>query len=999
MRYLLGGVVELVAGLLALYALCCQTQQKRRLKKGPCSWHSKRARQEVTRSQLMLLTAVLGHAVRTAWAFAMPLSNDQLPFLPKLAMNRLSTLLLFLSFSMYINQCLLVSSSYVMSERSLPRHIINAVTWVVACTSGAIMVYYVTMWLLCTDDAVARELPFTKYDLYYVVFVWVFVAIMFLLAGRAIKGQLIMASSIGGTKNERDFSPLIRQLKVSSAIGAVCAVGRGIAYLLWSFRDNPDVWNLPEGWDLWVFFFLPDVVPTVTISLLVLGKAPLTKNKRARDVDAHLIHCVSTGDDIVQYLVEIETSLSECTDHLPPTPSPSGGEICSRLMKTVHRLVQEPHNWDVVQSILEILTRLAESNTLVGTERSGVTTKEVTYAQYLLDAGVSDCLQQVLDAVAAEGLYLNGLDPMRGMGLDTDGTESQSTSEEREGEGGPVSLSSAETNTLQDGVSDVSGVRDALTSGDGNMTREGEGEGGWEGEEVKTDAENQEPEKVSSTASEGDRVEDGEWDRDTSPTYEDLLSSKFQALKVVSSQVARYRVLAIERGAAVAPDHSQQTSTKTGVDTKSKALSTVCGDHSLVQQREALAAISEAALQLGICVMRRTPSSSHQRLFDDGILSALLSVAETCLEVVPSVARFTRLLLVSDSSIDQGTLRPDFLPLLERIVPKPQSAEYWTAWSTNVYRAMTLQCLKSALSRDSVTKEGCLSLLTGPHNLHGLLYPIVKTPTTEASSSYGSGALQMQAEATYVLRILASKIEPSQTLGLLQPLIPPLATALQVGVVDGVSSRLRVLLIDTILDTCAQIVAADGLDQPSQYHKSIHDAVVKVLTCSKLNRSSLRMCATLLFNMSVVGESIYPSLICDTRTVKALVAKIKSSKTSYRELVPIWRLFALWSGNESNRAQMASVNIQLHINKQMGVGARQRYVSKHGPTGDETMLDVGSIYSVSLSPQGHQIGSVTGTGRVAGWSELCHIGTRLEQYFKWVVLRTGEGNLSDSDEE
>ncbi|GIQ88313.1 hypothetical protein KIPB_010534 [Kipferlia bialata] len=128
---------------------------------------------------------------------------------------RLSSLLLFLSFSIYTNQCLLVSSRYArISRRISVRHVIKWMTVVCGLTSGALVVYYFVVFSL-GEDWYTRIYGM---DLMYVAGVWGVVGFLFLGAGVSLIKQLKVLMKAGTQSLDSpgyDYSPSINHLSLS----------------------------------------------------------------------------------------------------------------------------------------------------------------------------------------------------------------------------------------------------------------------------------------------------------------------------------------------------------------------------------------------------------------------------------------------------------------------------------------------------------------------------------------------------------------------------------------------------------------------------------------------------------------------------------------------------------------------------------------------------------------------------------------------------------------
>ncbi|GIQ79806.1 hypothetical protein KIPB_000505 [Kipferlia bialata] len=326
-------------------------------------------------------------------------------------------------------------------------------------------------------------------------------------------------------------------------------------------------------------------------------------------------------------------------------------------------------------------------------------------------------------------------------------------------------------------------------------------------------------------------------------------------------------------------------------------------------------------------------------LFDAGILQTLLAIVEKTPKREPLVSRFTRMLLDSETSIHNGTLRPGFLPLLHRILPhSPVSIS--GLLDPDEARPRTMRCLRMALTRGVLTEEGCTSLVSGPHSLPSLTHPLAALLTCSVRVSNRETAdMQAVAEGTYVLRILAQR----------------------------------------------------GLALPPKYHKDIHAAVTEVLLLKSLDPLSVGHAATVLFNMTVIEESPSESTAtqtCTPDTVKALVGKVSSfhsHKGDYMvALLAFWRLVTLWSGNEANLSTLQCVVPLVQTSRSMGSMGRHVYHQRHGVSGDGTQLSLTDLYSTTQTAEGHTIARPRTCANVQSMvlSELWYMGRRLDSFFK-----------------
>ncbi|GIQ81798.1 hypothetical protein KIPB_002818 [Kipferlia bialata] len=240
----------------------------------------------------MLLLAMAGHVVRIVWTLLMPSSLD-VPFLPLLSLNRLATLLLFVSFSLYSSRLLNVSSRRV-SRKSPVSVVIQGLTLLVSAVSVIIISYYIGYWLsgFTSDDF--EMLPLYKYDLYFITGAWLLIAALFLVSGlsliRMLKRSMLSKSTSGMLKsNVGSLSPLIVQIYVSSVMGCLFTVLRGSAFLFY-----PHWGTIPylEPIAYLILFYLPDVGPSVTISVLLLKKKQKRpKRSRATQLASRPVQC------------------------------------------------------------------------------------------------------------------------------------------------------------------------------------------------------------------------------------------------------------------------------------------------------------------------------------------------------------------------------------------------------------------------------------------------------------------------------------------------------------------------------------------------------------------------------------------------------------------------------------------------------------------------------------------------------------------------------------
>ncbi|GIQ80237.1 hypothetical protein KIPB_001002 [Kipferlia bialata] len=107
-------------------------------------------------------------------------------------------------------------------------------------------------------------------------------------------------------------------------------------------------------------------------------------------------------------LYDAMVPLQTLIEHLPAFSFNELGELCSILINAARTLVQEPHNWDVVTSILDTLTHYVLERAVVWTGSTGdePASEPMACALYLLNTGICPCVQSVLDAAALERQFI-----------------------------------------------------------------------------------------------------------------------------------------------------------------------------------------------------------------------------------------------------------------------------------------------------------------------------------------------------------------------------------------------------------------------------------------------------------------------------------------------------------------------------------------------------------------------------------------------------------------
>ncbi|GIQ83527.1 hypothetical protein KIPB_004868 [Kipferlia bialata] len=183
------------------------------------------------------------------------------------------------------------------------------------------------------------------------------------------------------------------------------------------------------------------------------------------------------------------------------------GEACPLLLSAAKTLAQGPHNWDVVRSVLSLLTHIVHTEAEVevqGDVDTPMGSGNLSYSHLLLDEGLVDCINTVCQSVSEERAYLcldrptsvegEGIEVETGESVSPAGTisflgalSSLSDGSEGERERGDVIVDTLAVETPRGIISftgALGGLMETEVGGEGSDC-EGEGEGKVECESVE----------------------------------------------------------------------------------------------------------------------------------------------------------------------------------------------------------------------------------------------------------------------------------------------------------------------------------------------------------------------------------------------------------------------------------------------------------------------------------------------------------------------------------
>eukprot|EP00768_Dysnectes_brevis_P009375 gnl/Dysnectes_brevis/9392_a17402_254.p1 GENE.gnl/Dysnectes_brevis/9392_a17402_254~~gnl/Dysnectes_brevis/9392_a17402_254.p1 ORF type:complete len:279 (+),score=-8.32 gnl/Dysnectes_brevis/9392_a17402_254:48-839(+) len=195
----------------------------------------------------ILILASIGHVFRILWLLTYHLMNLYIA----LILNRVTTLLLFISFTRFASYCQKITSR--SNDRCNLLSIISALLISISTIFLCFYAYFAVSEPEWAENAY-------KGGIIVVIISWLVVSIAVYFGGRSASTALLKADTL--CVKSQSLTPLAHKLMFVSAVGVIAALLRSVGYFLYVMRGSD---SSVGSWEDLFLFYLPDTAPSVGI--------------------------------------------------------------------------------------------------------------------------------------------------------------------------------------------------------------------------------------------------------------------------------------------------------------------------------------------------------------------------------------------------------------------------------------------------------------------------------------------------------------------------------------------------------------------------------------------------------------------------------------------------------------------------------------------------------------------------------------------------------------